>query len=124
MKEEVKRWLELAERDFESARNNFGGGDYYVASLLCQQSVEKGLKALYLKKFKEIKKIHNLVILAEELKLPKKLVDICDKLNPIYIETRYPDVSGELPHKKYTEDRSQEDIKAAEKVLKWLKRKI
>ncbi len=124
MKEEVKRWWKLAERDFKSAKNNFNSGDYYVASLLCQQSVEKGLKALYLKKFKEIKKIHNLVILAKDLKLPKNLVDMCDKLNPVYIETRYPDVGGELPYKKYTRDKSQDDINVAEKILKWLKKKI
>ena len=121
---EAKRWFELAERDFKSAQNNFNNADYYVASLLCQQSVEKGLKALYLKKFKEIRKIHNLVILAKDLKLPKKLIDKCDKLNPIYIETRYPDASGELPHKKYTEDKSKEDIKEAGEILKWLKKKI
>jgi len=124
VKEEVKRWMEQAERDFKSAQNNFSNDDYYVASLLCQQSVEKGLKSLYLKKFKEIKKIHNLVILAKDLKLPKKLIDKCDELNPIYIEARYPDASGDLPHKKYTQDKSQEDIKAAEGILKWLRKKI
>jgi len=124
MKEEVKRWWELAERDFKSAQNNFNNADYYVASLFCQQSVEKGLKAFYLKKFKEIKKIHNLLILAKDLKLPKGLIDKCDKLNPIYIETRYPGASGDLPHKKYTRDKSQEDIKNAEDILKWLKKKI
>jgi len=86
--------------------------------------VEKGLKSLYLKKFEEIKKIHNLVILAKDLKLPKKLIDKCDELNPIYIEARYPDASGDLPHKKYTQDKSQEDIKAAEGILKWLRKKI
>ena len=125
MKEEVKRWWELAKRDFKSAQNNFNNANYYVASLFCQQSVQKkGLKAFYLKKFKEIKKIHNLLILAKDLKLPKRLIDKCDKLNPIYIETRYPGASGDLPHKKYTRDKSQEDIKNAEDVLKWLKKKI
>ena len=124
MEEEIKRWMEQAERDFKSAKNSFNIGDYYVASLLCQQSVEKGLKALYLKKFNSIKKIHNLVILAEDLKLPKRLIDECDKLNPIYIDTRYPDASGDLPHKKYTQDKSQEDMNAAEKILKWIRNKI
>jgi len=124
MEEETKRWLEQAERDFKSAQNNFNNADYYVASLLCQQSVEKGLKAPYLKKFKEIKRIHNLVVLAKDLKLPKKLIDKCDRLNPIYIDARYPDASGDMPHKKYTEDKSQEDIKSAEDILKWIKKKI
>ena len=124
MKEEVKRWMYQAERDFKSANNSFNIGDYYVASLLCQQSVEKGLKAMYLKKFNEIKKIHNLVILAKDLKLPKKLIDECDKLNPIYIETRYPDASSDLPHEKYTQDKSQDDINAADTILKWIIKKI
>ena len=124
MEEEIKRWMEQAERDFKSAKNSFNIGDYYVASLLCQQSVEKGLKALYLKKFNSIKKIHNLVILAEDLKLPKKMIDECDNLNPIYIDTRYPDASGDLPHKEYTQDKSQYDLNAAEKILKWIRKKI
>lgn len=63
-------------------------------------------------------------MLARDLKLPQKLIDKCDKLNPIYIETRYPDASGDLPYEKYTEDKSQEDIKITENIFKWLKKKI
>ena len=124
MKEEVKRWWAQSEADFKSARNNFSHGDYYVASLLCQQAVEKALKALYLKKFNELKKIHNLVILAKDLKLPKELISKCDKLNPIYINTRYPDASGDLPYEKYNEDKSQDDLKTAGDILQWLRKKI
>ena len=64
------------------------------------------------------------MILAKDLKLPERLIDKCDKLNPIYIETRYPDASGNLPHKKYTQEKSLEDIKIAENILKWLRKKI
>lgn len=124
MKEEAKRWMKQAERDFKSAKNNFKSDDYYVASLLCQQSVEKALKSLYMKKFNKIKKIHNLVILSEELKLPKRLIGYCDVLNPIYIETRYPDAAGELPHKKYTKLNSKDDIKKAWEILKWIKKRL
>ena len=124
MDEEVSRWLDQAEHDLKSSRNNLMNGDYYVASLLCQQAVEKGLKALYLKKFKKVKKIHNLVILAKDLGLPTNLVDKCDKLNPIYIDTRYPDASGDVPYKRYNKEKSEHDVKLSEDILKWIKKNI
>ena len=49
MKEEVKRWLEKAERDMDNANFNFGYGRYEEASFFAQQSVEKALKSLDIK---------------------------------------------------------------------------
>ena len=124
MKEEVKRWMEQANRDLVTAKNSIKSKDYYAASYWAQQSAEKGLKAYYLKKFSELKKVHNLVVLAKELSLPDKLIEKCDKLNPIYIDTRYPDTSSSMPFTRYNLNKSKEDIKIAEEILKWLKKNI
>ena len=56
MKEEVNRWWKKAKRDLSSARYNFKGKKYDVSAFLCQQSAEKALKALSLKKSGEIRK--------------------------------------------------------------------
>jgi len=60
---EVEKWWKQAKRDLKSAKNSFKSKDYYVSSLLAQQTVEKALKALYIKKFNELIKTHDLVFL-------------------------------------------------------------
>ena len=50
MAEEEMNWFKQAERDIKSAENSLISRDYYVASFLCEQAIEKALKALYLKK--------------------------------------------------------------------------
>ena len=124
MREEVENWLKQAKRDLESANNSLNSNDFYVASFLCQQAIEKGLKALYLKKNNSVKKIHNIVVLAKELKLPANLIEDCDKVNPVYVDTRYPDAREGLPSEHYTEERSKEDIEIAGRILKWLEERI
>ena len=42
MKEEVKRWMEQAERDLITSQNSIKSADYYAASYWAQQAVEKG----------------------------------------------------------------------------------
>ena len=124
MKEEVKRWIKQAERDLITAGNNLKSKDYYAASFWAQQAADKGLKAYYLKKFSTVKKIHNLVILAKELNLPKALIDKCDALNPIYIDTRYPDALLSMPAERYDEGKSKEDIKSSGELVEWVRKKL
>ena len=76
MIEEINKWFNLAERDLVSAKKNFKKKIYYVSAFLCQQSVERGLKALYIKKYKELLKIHDLVKLAK--KIDANLTSGCD----------------------------------------------
>ena len=93
MKLEMEKWWKQAEIDLKSAKNSFKSKDYYVSSFLTQQSVEKVLKALYIKKFYELIKTHDLVFLATKLKLPERLVELCDRLSKVYVLSRYPDAS-------------------------------
>ena len=67
--------------------------------------MEKALKALYLNKHKEVPKVHDLVLLAKKLSLPEDVVEKCDRLTKVYIDTRYADVAGEIPSKKFNERR-------------------
>ncbi len=70
MRKEVENWWKQANRDLLSAENAFKSKDYYVAAFLCQQSVEKGLKALYIKKRKESPgAVHSLIYLGKNTKI-------------------------------------------------------
>ena len=120
MGEETKKWIEKAKDDLRKAKDNFKMRNYDLTSFLCQQSVEKSLKAVLIEKTKNFPRIHDLVRLGELVKLDKKLLEYCEKLSPVYIETRYPNVSEE----DYTQEESGEDIKFAEKIIEWITKKI
>lgn len=92
---------------------------YYISAFLCQQSVEKGLKALYIKKYNKLWKIHDLIELAKKVDANSEIFDVCAKLNSAYIETRYPDVPI-----SYTKKEIMELLDNIEKVLKWIKENL
>ena len=77
MKEEVKKWMERANADLKSAKNSLNSKDYYLSAFMCQQSAEKILKALYLKEFGELRKIHDLAYFARKLNLSEDLIAKC-----------------------------------------------
>lgn len=125
MKEEVKRWMEQALADLKSARNSFKSKDYYLSAFMCQQAVEKVLKALYLKKYNELRKIHDLVYFAKELQLSEDLIQKCEILTKAYVETRYPDFgSGIIPAKKFSKEDAKNFLKIALEVLKCIRKMI
>ena len=50
MKEEVKKWWETALDDLETSKYNLEGNRLAAAAFYAQQSIEKGFKALLIKK--------------------------------------------------------------------------
>ena len=91
MQKDIDLWLRQADDDLKAAEKNLGIDIYYMASFLAQQSAEKGLKALYIKKFKELLRVHDLVYLAKKVEAPENLSENCRFLSKVYIESRYPD---------------------------------
>lgn len=114
---EAKRWLEKAEKDLLAAEINLRQDLYEVSAFLSHQAAEKALKALYVLKFRRLWKIHDLEKLCLALKA-KEIVKMCRKLNPHYIETRYPVES------KYTKEVAKTALKNAKKVVMWVKRRL
>lgn len=53
---DVKEWLDLSEKDLKAGKYLIDGGFIENAAFYCQQSIEKSLKALFLKKFGKIEK--------------------------------------------------------------------
>lgn len=120
MKEEVKRWWEYSKSDIKTAKYLFKGKKYKDTSFYCQQSVEKALKALFLKKHQKVIKVHDLVKLAKELNLSEELIKDSERLTVVYVDTRYPDIGT----RQYTKSETLEDLKTAERILKWIKKNL
>ncbi|MBI4148518.1 HEPN domain-containing protein [Candidatus Woesearchaeota archaeon] len=121
MKEECKNWLDQAKADFDSAKYNLDGAKYYVAAFLAQQTAEKALKALFIDRFGELVKVHDLVFLAKKLSLPVDLTESCDRLSRVYVETRYP-TGSVIPSKKFSKKTVDEFMKIAQEVLLWVEK--
>ena len=115
--EEEKIWLAKAKKDLSAAKNSLNSRDYEWACFQAQQAVEKALKAIYIKKYKKLLKIHDLVLLARKINAPQEIIIFCSKINPSYIDTRYPDLS-----KGYTEKDAKEILNLTEEILKWIEK--
>ena len=50
MRKEVEEWWKQALKDLDSTEKNLNIEEFYLTAFLCQQSVEKALKALYILK--------------------------------------------------------------------------
>lgn len=85
-----KAWIAKAASDLNAARYNFDGGHFDVAVFLCQQAAEKALKAVFIKRTGQLKKVHDLVFLAREVNLSPNLLEYCKEITTAYIYARYP----------------------------------
>lgn len=124
MKEEVSVWWEQAKSDLNAAKNSLKSRNFDWACFQAQQAAEKGLKAFYIQEFNTFKKIHDLSFFAKELKAPDKILELCFRLSPVYAETRYPDGSGKIPARRFSEEDTQKNIKHAEVILEWLEKEL
>lgn len=125
MREEVSRWFEQSKIDLDGAEYNFSGKKFYICAFFCQQSVEKALKALFLYEKKgAVPQSHSLIYLASNTSIPKSFHSFLRELTPKFIDTRYPDVSLELPSNIYDEENTGRILQKSKEVLKWVYQKI
>ena len=120
MKEEVKRWWNKAKDDLDKATILFKNQKYDGTVFFCQQAVEKALKALFLKEKNKIRKIHDLVELGKDVKLPENLINYCKELTLSYIYSRYPDIEEDKDIKSI----SSNFLKYSKEILKWVEKNI
>lgn len=114
MKEEVEKWYSRAKKDLEAAQKSLQAKEYGWSCFQAHQGVEKALKAKYLKKNESLIKTHDLVLLAKNANAPKEILIKCSKINPVYLDTRYPDIPQE-----YTEKIAENILKDAGEVIAW-----
>jgi len=125
MREEVKNLFEQGIKDLEVAEKNFALKEYYISAFLCQQAVEKYLKAFFIiKNAKSPGPTHSLIYLAKETGIPKDFFNFLGDLSPEFITTRYPDISGEAPYKIYHYDKVKNYINKSKELIKWIDNQI
>ncbi len=125
LQEKVEHWLDIAEYDLETAAAMQNSQRYLYTVFMCQQAVEKLLKALYLQqKGEEAPRTHNLAYLFNALNLPDAPdADIFSTLNAYYIKGRYPSYKRKLSQ-MLDKQTSQNLLNRSEEVFKWLKSQL
>ncbi len=120
MKEDVGRWWKKAKKDLSTAKFLLDGEKYEESAFFSQQAAEKALKALCLKKFGKIRKIHDLVELGRDANLPEELLEKAKELTLAYVYSRYPDIEEAEDMEKAAAD----FLKYAEKITKWSRKNL
>lgn len=112
-------------KGFFSGGNFIWEKEYYIVAFLCQQSIEKRLKALHLKKNKKPADFtHSLVTLGNACKIPNSLMLILRNSTLDFVMSRYPDASDELPYEMYDKTIASQRIEGTREVLKWIEKEL
>ena len=126
--EKVKYWIDLSNRDFDTAEWIIKGGYNLHAGYMCHQAVEKILKG-YFTKIKEDTPpyIHNLIDLAVKTGLYDLMNNeqkaFIGTLNPLNIEARYPDYKSKIAQ-MLTNEVMQNILTGTKELLQWTQQKI
>ncbi len=117
---EYKKWLEHAKRDFSTANYLIDGKRIEDGLFFLQQSVEKALKAILIKRKKELIRTHDLIILGKLVNMPSKLINYCEKITLAYSRNRYPD----LEDIKINMNEVDNYINQTREVIEWVEKII
>lgn len=125
MRTQASVWIDIAYDDLDAAEHCFQGDRFLWAMFMCQQAVEKAIKAVYFEKTGLTPpKKHDLVSLAGSAglleKCTKELRDLLRRLSLYYIETRYPDKRAVL-EAKCTKEHTKEILERSKGAVEWLK---
>jgi len=128
MKPIVKKWIEISDYDFETAKAMFISKRYLYVAFMCQQAVEKIIKAIIVLKEDEyppkIHKVESLALkadLGDELNEDQK--DFLSELSFFYLNNRYPDFKTELIN-IISRKKAEEILIKTESFIKWVKFKL
>ncbi len=123
----VAHWVERSKYDLDTAKVMLDTGRYLYVAYMCQQTVEKMLKAIIAQHGKENFPIHNLNRLAEIASISNKLTseqfNFLAELTPYHIEARYGDYKESLS--EIINGKEAEQVYRKTKgIYKWLYQKI
>ena len=126
----IKEWLLSAEMDIKNIEKIID--DDFLSPIICfhaQQCVEKCFKALLEDNEINIPKTHDLLRLFGMLKEIKHLkikinLNILQRLNDFYVESRYPDEFGLLPNGKPTLEDAREFYDFAKMIYEDVKQLV
>ncbi|OGC10343.1 hypothetical protein A3J90_03800 [candidate division WOR-1 bacterium RIFOXYC2_FULL_37_10] len=121
----VRHWLEQSKEDLLSAKALLNAHRYTWCAFICQQTLEKCLKAIYVKEKKSIPPyIHKLERLCQilEIDLPNDLLESLIEIDKYYIASRYPSYVEKLNIKKL--DQAKKLFSKTEEIYQWLIKKL
>lgn len=122
----IEYWVDIAEYDMKTADHMQRSGRYLYTAFMCQQAIEKILKALHIQKFgKEAPLTHNLAYLQEvvDINLPESDIELLALLTTYYIEGRYPSYKKKLSL-LVDEEKASGILKNSKEVYQCLRSKI
>jgi HEPN domain-containing protein len=121
-----RHWLETSKEDFETMMSLYLAKSYHWALFLGHISVEKLLKAYYVKKMgKHAPFTHNLYRLAElsEIELTEEQANILDKITTFNLNARYDDYKREF-YQLCTKEFTEKWIENIKQTIKWIEQKL
>lgn len=114
MRLEAERLLAQAGEDLVTAAVLLNGERQYAAAFFAHQAAEKALKALHIQRLLTLPRFH-------DLQTPEDVREGARLLTPDYTLSRYPDVAGTVPAKLYGKPQATARVKAAKRILQWVK---
>lgn len=124
-REEIENWYKQGLNDFASVQKMFNAGIYDSATFYCEQTVQKLLKAMWMKIKKSYPpKTHNIAKLGVQLNAPTKIISLIQNIAPFYFISRYPDAANGVPAEIINKKLAEEIIQATKEVVDWIKKSI
>lgn len=128
MTEKVTYWVEIADYDFETAKAMLETKRYLYVGFMCHQVIEKMFKAYWSKVLEEPPlKIHTLSRLAENTGLlgllSEEQLKFIDRMEPLNIESRYPDYKKRLLNSLNYEV-CKDIIEQTDKLRSWIRQQL
>ncbi len=120
---QIEYWSESAKSDIDTAEILIDKGKFLHGLFFCHISIEKILKANFVRQKKTLApKTHDLIYLAEQadLKLEENYLQFLPILMKYQLEGLYPDYMSSVPSKELT----NEYLKKTRDLLKWLTQKL
>ena len=128
MSDKISYWIELSDYDIDTANAMLTSKRYLYVGFMAHQSVEKILKAYYVKICAKTAPFsHSLSYLAKKSKIyeefSEKQKQFIDLLEPLNIECRYPSHKEQLL-KSLTDERCKEIFDNSKQLQQWIKQKL
>jgi HEPN domain-containing protein len=128
MRGDILVWWEQAKADMKTADVTFEGKRYYASVFFAQQSVEKALKALLLKRIKNPQApemtSHSLIFLGKANHIPESFHSFLRDLTGAYTASRYPAGTEEPPEALYDDAIASRLLAGAKEVLEWTGKRL
>ncbi len=123
----VAHWVERSKYDLDTAKAMLDASRYLYVGYMCQQSIEKLMKAMIAQQNKENLPIHNLNRLSEVAEI-KNLLSVDQnnflaELTPFCIEARYGDFKEDLSE-IIDREKANALYQQTQEFFQWLYQKI